>query len=402
MRFVFCLLMASIAGLPAAPAAKAAESPSTENGRAKKSSRRLVPELGIGLTFDDNVFRLAPNRTDDLDPVSDENEASGRYADMESAQDLIGTAEAELQVRGDGLQGRRLIIAPLARFDLYAVNGKRSNATFGLTIEQDLPHDGRLQLRDRYTPSYFAKNYLADAVDLDGSETISLDERRYSAGVYSDNEARLDWRFRIAKAKRSGQMGAAMEIGAGHYLRDYDEPFDGRDVSGPTAAATLDLDFSPRTALSVHYDIAWLGGDPTPEVLLLDEGGFGIDFNGNGSTGDQDVRTVQTVDHSRTTQEIGGSLRLRVSRKARLGFSYAWRARTYSSEQPFDVNHNGRKDTRNSFGADARVAIHDAADLAFGLNLTGQSTNRPGDPGSTGEEEDYDRRTVYAGLTYRR
>src|SRR5215813_8233174 len=100
---------------------------------------------------------------------------------MESSGDIVTMLRGVAQVTGPGIGGRRLTLKPQVEYDAYARNAKRRNLTLSLGIEQAFRHDGRLRLQARMMPSYFVKNYLADALDRNGDGSISPNERIYAA-----------------------------------------------------------------------------------------------------------------------------------------------------------------------------------------------------------------------------
>ena len=361
---------------------------------------RVSASFRLGAEYDDNVFLLDAGRKDAVASPTAAEVASGRYADMDDAADLVTTLGAALELKRPGLSGRTLTITPAAAYELYARNSARSNVVLGLSFEQDLPRSSRIRLLGRVSPEHFTKNYLADAVDGDLNGSISDAERRYDAGEYREAEASLDYRFRVAKSTRDHRFGASLQLGAGYYDRAYAEPFGGRDLAGPTAEARALLTLSRRVSADVTYGFASLSGDPADQVVLLDEADFGEDFNGNGNSIDPDVRVVTLVDRSRTEHSLGGEVRFEVSRRVDLDVGYEHRWRSYSSDEPLDVTHLDRRDSRDRFGAELGMRLSPRMKLRLGGEAASQDTNRPGDPGAADDTSDYTRFRAGLGLTY--
>lgn len=361
---------------------------------------RFSPTLEIRTGFDNNVFLLEPNKKDNLASISGAERASRRYTDMKSAGDAVTTLEAAASLKGPGLFRGRSRFTPELRYEMYAQNPRRSNVRIGLAAEQDLPRDASIRLRARYTPGFFAKNYLAEANDSDASGTISADERVYEAGTYSETELTADYRVRLVASTREHPFGAGLQLGAGFERRGYEAPFTGRDLSGPTAGIGLALDLSRRASMNVGYQLAAPSGPPASEVLLLDEPDFDLDLNGNGSTSDRDVRRAETVDRSRAehVMSLGFATEMTPTVDARLRYEY--RLRDYRSTQPFDVAHRGRRDTRNVVGAGISARVRHGIRLAIEGEWAAQTTNHGGDPGATGDVDDYARGWFGAGVQY--
>jgi len=64
------------------------------------------------------------------------------------------------------------------------------------------------------------------------------------------------------------------------------------------------------------------------------------------------------------------------------------------------VTHNGRQDNRSRMGAQFGLGLGKAVGLSLGGTYTSQTTNRPNDPGATGDNNDYTRLQTALGLTY--
>ena len=373
----------------------------SQEKRAESGGRwHLTPALEVDVGYDDNVFLLSANKKDDVAAPSTEEVSSGRYVGMESAADVLTTFSTAVALEGPGLMGRRSLLAPALDYKLYTRNSERSNIRLGLSFEQELGAESRLRLQGQLTPSYFAKNYLADAVDRNGDGSIADGERVYAGGEYREGELTADYRFSLRRSSKRRPFGAALRLGGGYYGRTYEGEFGGRDLSGPTATAKLLLDLGRRISFDLAYDFAALGATPGAQVQLLDEAPFGQDFNGNGTVTDLDTRVVATVDRSRREQSLGAAVRLDLSRSADVALGYEHRWRRYTSEQPLDVSNNGRRDARDQVSADLRVKLAKDVRLRVAGARAVQRLNQDGDPGSTGEIDDYSRYRGSLGLSY--
>jgi hypothetical protein len=401
------LVNIAVAQSPVVHSAQTPDAPVTDtktkgsNG-AEKSSRgwRVSPAFRIDAEYDDNVFLLAASRKDNVAAPSGAEVISGRYSDMKSANDVLTTLSAGVALKGPGLMGKSSLVTPELSYELYAQNTARSNLILGLSLQQEMWAESRLRLQGRLTPSYFARNYMADAVDQDASGTITEDERVYATGEYREGELGADYRLRIAKRPRKDAYGVSLQIGGGFYSRSYDAPLSGRNLHGPTAGAKLLLELGRRVELDVGYDYASLGTTPTGQVLLLDEPDFGQDFNGNGNQSDLDARVLTTVDRSRREHSLGASLRFEPSKKADITLGYEHRWRRYTSTEPLDVANRGRRDARHQLSADIRLRLTKDLRLRLGGVHSTQDLNRTGDPGSAGEIDDYTRSQGRLGLSY--
>lgn len=366
-------------------------------GPAPKSDKayEIKPWAGIRGEFDNNVFLLSSSRRADLDGGAGAD-PSGRFQNMNQAMDFIVEAEAGVRLKSSGMAGKDLVIAPELRYERYLRNSERSNLTGVLEVAQDFPRASRLRGRIAYTPEFFARNYLSDAVDANRDGGIASNERRYSSGKYRELDADADYRFRLRKAAKAGteiRAGASL----GYYTRSYVAPFANRDISGPTAG--LEIGFERRrSALFVGYDFEALSGASGNEILILDETAYRRDLNGNGRSTDISARTVQQVDRSRNEHSATVSLKLDPPGAADALVAFEHRLRVFSSSQPFDAAHLGRRDRRNEITGELGFKMGGGLRFLMGGRIAKQTTNRAGDPGASGETDDFVRARAFAGL----
>ncbi len=375
----------------------------TSPATAQQGDRSWHPAARVQaeVQYDGNPFLLTAGRKSKLGAVSAADSQSGRFRDMESSTDVIPTPSLRLGIAGPGLGGRPLEIAADVAYEANLQNGRRRHAELGVGIEQSLRRGGRLRLAADWRPSYFHKNYLADAVDLNGDGNIAPEERRYASGTSNEMDLSLSYRHRLVKSTKRRPLGVTAELEVGYLDRSYDAPFAGRSRSGPGAGAGLTFQLSRSWAVGLDYAFASLGGDPAQEVLILNENDFGRDFNGNGGATDDSARAAVLVDRSRVEHELGVSVQGELGKAATLEVGYARRVRNFSSSEPFDVVDRDRRDVRSELAAELDLRLASRLHLALGARRAAQGTNRAGDPGSAGEVADYTRYVASAGVRYR-
>lgn len=362
---------------------------------------RLGARAGTEIRHDGNPFLLTVAQRARLAAPSAGDSISARFRDMESATDVIPVAAAQLALTGPGLGGRDLEIATDVSYDANIDNARRRHAEVTFAMEQTLAKSGRLRLRADWRPSYFWKNYLSDAVDLSGDGNITSDERRYSRGTSHELDLTLNYRRRLLKAREGRAVELRGELDVGYFTRGYDAPFPGRDRRGPGAGLGVSAELGRRWAVGLDYRLQSLVSDVTREVMILDETAFGVDFNGvNGAT-DPDARAFEFVDRSRLEHNVQVSIETEASKTVTLRVAYARRMRVFSSTQPYDVADRDRHDTRNELEAELAMRLAHGLRLTLSGSIAKQTTNRAGDPGSTGDISDYTRSVVAAGLAYR-
>lgn len=357
--------------------------------------------LGVGGEFDSNVFLLSPGRRGDLAAPSAGNTLSGRFTDMPSASDLRTMVDAAVTFKMDGAGGRPFEITPSVDYSFYAQNSARREWTLGLQLRQNLPHESGLRIKGSFSPAHFRKNYLVDAIDSDGSGSITPGERVYEAGTFSEATVRVDYRHRLVKSTKTRPFGAFASLVAGIEARSYKDPFSARNRSGPTFGVSLDVDFSTTIALAVDYRFASLSNTPTPQILILDEVDAGQDLNGNGFVTDADVRTLTNVDRSRTENTISATVEAKVNRFATVEIDFQQRWRNYTSSELLDIAHNGGRAVRSRFGGTTKLRLARRVRGTVGGWYAIQTLNRESDLTATGDIDDYSRGVLRFGIEFR-
>ena len=364
---------------------------------AKDAAWHKKGDVRVGATHDDNVYLLTTARKASLDAQP----SVGRYADMPGSTDLVTAIRAAGEAKGPGLGGRELTFGADARYEYYTTNTKRSNATVGLTASQGVTSGGRLHLRGELTPTYFFRDYLADAVDANRDGVIQSAERVYAPGTYSDAQLMVGYRQRLSSPS-DGMVGVALDVQGGVQNRKYIKPFEGRSMHGPVGDVNMIVDLANRVTADFGYERASLSATTTPTVLLLNEPDFNRDFNGNGTTSDLRVRSVQNTDFSRVEQTAGIRLRAMLSPSfdARVSFAHRWR--NFSSSQPYDTYNNTRHDRRDQIGLTVGKDLWERTRVEVGGITEAQKLSRTLRPtAATGEVNDYSRNRLFVNWSYK-
>lgn len=364
----------------------------------KNGALKVEPWLAVEGEYDNNIFLLSPSRRRAVNDPTAADVASGRFAGMESADDIIVQFRGGVGISGRGLGGRDFTLSPALQYDYYTKNSERSHLTASVALAQALARGMRTRLEASYTPSYFPKNYLVDAIDANGDRMIAPAERRYAPADYSSMDIELAHRLRLRKSTKRSPLGMDLDVGAGYYARSYDAPFASRDLSGPKFRTTLGLAPGRRADFTLQYELEMLSADAAQEVVILNEAEAGRDLNANGTATDLEVRTVQLVDRSRREHELSAGARFDVTRRTDLRVGYGLRFRGYSSDQPLDIGHRDRRDTRHELRGEISTRIARGLRFTTGARYSRQTTNRLFDPDQTDEADDYTRLRGFAGL----
>ncbi len=342
--------------------------------------------------YDTNVFLLSDHQETRLETAGPSERISGRFKDMNSVSDYIFTPSVRFLTEGPGLAGRRLGLQAGVNYDMFFLNPKRRHFDFDLAVEQNTSRNGRVRVKFDYIPNYFYKNYLADATNFTSSVTAS--ERVYKPDVYNEGDLTVDYRYRIAG-------GRTVVTARGGYLKQRNRaPFVGHDRNEPHGGGGIDFGFTKWWRIDGNYDYAVVNSPRVQEVMILNEPDFGVDFNNDGNTSDLSIRTVQFVDRRHQQQLFHVNTKLGSSERSSFNFSYERRLRTFLSQEPFDVTHNGRTDARDSLGVTFSSHLGRGLQLTTGYSYIFQNSNRPNDPGVTGEINDYKRNVAFVAMAY--
>jgi hypothetical protein len=362
------------------------------------------------LRYNTNLWLLDSAHKDRLERGLPADKTSGRYDDMETAEDLILRPSVRVDLKGPSPLGRKVDFWAGLGYDLYFQNSKRNNLDLALGLEQGVGSRGRFELEFDFLPQYFNKNYLADGVDASGNGNISSDERIYEPGEYREWEVRLGYRHALVDAKAGDRFGLDGHVQGGLRDRAYDDPFSGRDEEGTWVKLGLQSHHwlgaggkGKATSLrfGLHYRYETVNSPTESEVVLLDEVAFGTDFSGDGDSTDSHARVVTTVDRSRVEHEIRVSAALGITAATDVGLAYAYTIRDWSSDEPLDADHRDRKDNRNEVELFVKHDFAKGWQARAGVEWREQQTDRGGDPGASGESFDYSRSVWSISVDYR-
>jgi hypothetical protein len=343
--------------------------------------------------YDTNTFLLSDRQKTRLQSANPDDQISGRFTEMNSVSDYVFRPSAQFLAEGPGIAGRKMLLEAGAHYDLYALNPRRRHFSLDFAVEQSTSRNGRMRVKFEYMPSYFYRNYLADATN--STSSVLPSERVYKPDVYSEWDITADYRYRLGDGK-------VALLGRAGYLQRHDRaPFVGHDRNAPHFGGGVNFDLTPWWRVDGNYDFVLVDSPHVQEVMILNEPDFNVDFNNDGNTSDMSIRTVQFVDRRHHEQFFRASTKLGIREKSYLDIGYERRHRNFLSKEPFDIFHNGRTDNRDTMHIAFVSHFGQSLQFTTGYNYSFENSNLPSDPGVTGEVNNYNRGVGYAGLSYR-
>ncbi|MGI9077506.1 MAG: hypothetical protein ACR2G6_09270 [Gemmatimonadaceae bacterium] len=336
-------------------------------GNSQSEPWRARWQIEAATEYDSNVFRLTDSGKERL------GAGGTRYADMNSAFDLVATVQLVGELRGPGALGRKLSLGSSLEVDVHALNPLLTHVDFGFDAIQSLSSRDKLGVEVGFTPSEFQRNYLSGA-DLSG-------QPMYAAGVEQSLEGRVSYMREVLEGRRgSRSVDVELRALAGRQsVRDF--PWRDRSELGGRLEIEVELARWLDMALSGTRIRAYHDGTPEPVWQLS-----GV--------------TTQSLERDFFQNELSVETAVRLSRSARLLFGYEWRDRAYLAEEGVDPVYGGRVQRRNTFGGELRLDVTRTftahAGAAYQLQDLSRST-----AGGTGDEEDFRRITGFFQLAYR-
>lgn len=360
------------------------------------------------LRYDSNIWLLNDSQESRLEDDRPSDRVSGRFADMESVDDLIFRPDIRASLKGPSPLGRKVELWTGLAWEQYFENSARNHLEAELGLGQAVGPRGRLEFRFGFVPDYFKKNYLADGVDVDGNGNISSSERVYEPGEYREWETSIGYRHDLVKRDPQDPFGMDVRVLLGYRDRSFDSPFSVRDEDA--FWIRLGLGFEHRVGMAakskgtrvrwrVYYEYMAEDDPANQEVVLLDEAAFGVDFSGDGDQTDPNARVVTPVDRSQIEHAVGLGVEVEMTSAVDIGISYERVIKDFSSDEALDISHADREDTRNAVKLYVRADLGRTWDGRFSYEWREQDTDRPASPST--DTTDYTTHVISLSVIYR-
>jgi hypothetical protein len=408
MRCWLALALALLSARTARAQAEDAEPSQTEaaaeNGDAAPRDSRTPKKWTLRVRaqlrgeYNDNVFFLSPASLARLRRVTD---PPSRHAGMDSYRDWVVTPGLRGELRGPSPLGRRLSVSLGVTYAIYLQNRAKNFPELTLDVRQDIGKRGRVHLRVDEQLGYFYNNAIIGGEDLNGSGSIDSAERLYAQIIYNELVATGSYAHVLRKEGRAQPLAVELTGTVGYYRRSFRAPLAVRLENAPLGSAAIALAYRKLAHLELAYTYMRVFNTPHPEVVLLDENAWGIDFNEppDGNTTDTHVSTTQRVDRSYVMHRLGLGVSITPWRRLEIGAEYDLRARSFTSSEPRDVAHFDRLDTRHVAAFSVGYRLSSRWRFELGYRYTIQSTRRTPAPGMSLQRTAYEINRIFAELT---
>lgn len=325
----------------------------------------LEYRVSLGVAKEGNIFRLDSQGKLDLENPNANAIANGRYEGMDGVDDRV--LSPEFQVIFDFPKG--LEMAVTLGYNYHMINKLVSFPEIEYQIEKRLADRLWVGFEFPFMYKSLRKNYLAEAIDADGSGNIQGGERQYANGFYSEIEPSFFVAYRLAEGDRSKITAPRInaEFNFAYHNRWYDAPFENRSRSGVIPGVVFEFDFARKFDLTLGYAFGAIKSPAGIETTLVDELNFNSDIDGDGQTLNN-TRYEQKIDRSRSEHHFNIEVAVPVSEKIEVGAGLAVRKLKYSTDNKYDAGNYQREQTRKTFELELSYDFRD--NLRFSADLS--------------------------------
>ena len=302
------------------------------------------------IEYTDNVFKFTESDREKMKANAVEDQASGRFKDMDSDSDYIVSPELGLSLDSNSPVGGRFSLMSWLRYDYYTGNPELSHPEGRLRLRNSIGDNGELTLQGSFVCDFFKKNYLSGVNDANANGNIPKSERIYSSAVYDEYEGLMAYQHKIIDEKNNKLSGFDIQPFAGYDVRRYNSTFSNRDQDITFLGFGLDLEFISRIGLEMIYRYEWVSSPGDNELILFDETVSGADVNGDGEI-KRNAPVVTDIDRSSTRYTIEINPSFKISRKARLFAGYERRITAYDSRNRLDIDHYDQETCRQKISS---------------------------------------------------
>jgi hypothetical protein len=321
-----------------------------KGGKSRADEIKIDLQAGVELLYDDNVTQL---NNEDVRLLEDDLQPE-RFR-IEQPDDFITAPWVEV-----------LLKAPLFRdpttFGLraqgyvYAANSVKNYEELRLFARQKLGDADRVGLEYQFIPEFYRREYRVPGTAF------------FDSAFYAQHDLELSWRHRFNEI-------VAARPKASFRFRDYDDPFDFRDSTSFVLGLRAEVEPLPWLEIRLEYEF---------EDLVADA-----------------AATQPDLSHRQHGIEPGVIVRPLAGLRFELKYRIEFRDYTTSNSAVFDPSHRDREDRIDRFLVEASYNISGNWEVRFSAEIWSQDSDRPNDPGASGEETSYDRNIFLLGLTWK-
>jgi len=329
-----------------------------ENNKKGKSLKwDLYAETNFG--YNDNIYRLTEFQISAMNENAAEDEAGGRFANMNSVSDFIVEPTVGIKVNRNSPLGGKFVFTSWVRYNFYARNKERNYPEYRIRIKNSIGKNGALSIEGTFLSGFFKKNYLSDINDANRNGNITREERIYSPAVYSEYEWILEYEHNLADDNEKKLSGMDIRPFIGYHDRSYNSKFSNRDQNIPLVGLEFNIEFIARLDLAVSYLYERVSSPNYVELALFDETISSTDVNGDARIKDN-APLLTGIDRSCRKHTIKIEPAWKLAKGLIIYAGYARRTSDYISENRLDREHFNVEAFRQRFAAGTKYDISKA------------------------------------------
>jgi opacity protein-like surface antigen len=304
----------------------------------KASEVKFKAYTQTSVEYSDNVFQLSNEKKDKMESRDHEDEVNGRYRDMDSVSDIILAPLLGADLTLDNPFGNDLTFSPSLKYNIYSRNPAANFLEAKLEVKTVIGKNDRVNLEFEWLGGRFKKNYMSGANDRNGNNSISKDERIYSAAVYDEYGGEVAYKHTLLKRKHDLISRVDVEPFLGWRHRIYNSTYTNRNKRTFGGGIAIELELLSRLSIDAAYAFEDVRTRNDKELVLFDETLYGIDANNDGDIVDN-AALVTPIDRScaRHSVKIAPTVELTDACKLFLGVEYQWSY--FQSENELDIDH---------------------------------------------------------------
>jgi hypothetical protein len=340
---------------------KQQEPPRTDRsalGKPRSEAVDVSLKSGTELIYDDNILDLNNRQLNREKNRPTTGPDVDRFK-IDDPDDIVYSVWIEARVRGK-LLGESTQASLKVQPYIYQTNSIANYAEYDLTVRRDIGrHEAGLEYQ-------FDHDVYLRELEYTFRDSSNIDTTSWESARYNEHDLEPYYRHEINE-------WIAVRGSAGYRLKDYESPFNYRDIDGYFAAVGPIVKFGKGIQGFLRYEFS--------------------SMNAQASSEDPDT--------SHRQHEIEAGAEVELFKVLELSLRYRVGLREYTSHFSIDDSHLDREDLRTKIGFRAKWKVSSNWSIRFEYVFRRVNSDRPHDSDPTSSEPgDSTRNTVMIGATF--